>query len=487
MGPKQRWPDLIFAGDRSRSSLSQAARAGSIRRLARGIYTGSRVEPLASVTRRHWREILAHEFPGAILADRSARSTSPDGAGRLYVVHTRQRPLVLPGLIIIPRPGATGIDGDTELGDGTVLSSPARSILDNLAGRGERYLATDEIERWVADLLDTGGVERLNATRDHARRIAPGLGRERAFAKLDHLIAAALSSGPADALSSGALQAIAAGDPYDHRRIELFQGLADALLDIPPVVLADMPRDAGRRALLPFYDAYFSNFIEGTEFTLDEAARIAFEGLIPAARRADAHDVAGTYQITSDPTEMARVPRSSDELIDILRDRHRVVMAGRPEARPGQFKVAPNRAGSTYFVAPGLVESTLRAGFEVGAGLVSPFARAVYMMFLVSEVHPFADGNGRVARLMMNSELVARGEVRIIIPTIYRNNYLAALRGVTHNGTFASLYATLDFARRYTARIDFSDRTTAEAELERTNALMAPNEADEAGIRLVMP
>ena len=483
MRPKQQWPDLIFAGDRSRASLSQASRTGSIRRLARGIYTGIRTESLASVARRHWREVLAHELPGAILADRSARSTKPDGAGRLYVVHTRQRPLALPGLTIIPRPGATDIEGDTEIGDGTVLSSPARGLLDNLAGRGERYLNGDEIERWIADLLDTSGVERLNATRDHARRIATALGRDRAFVKLDGLISAALSSGPADALSSGALQAIAANHPYDHRRIELFQGLADALIDIPPVVLADMPREAGRRKLLPFYEAYFSNFIEGTEFTLDEAASIALDGVIPAARPADAHDVAGTYKITSDAAEMARVPGSSEELLAILLERHRLVMAGRPEVRPGRFKTEPNRAGSTYFVAPELVESTLRAGFEVGAGLVSPFARAVYMMFLVSEVHPFADGNGRVSRLMMNSELVARAEVRITIPTVYRN-YLAALRGVTHTRNFAGLAATLDFARRYTARSDFSDRKTAEAELVRTNALVSPNEA---GIRLLMP
>jgi len=108
-------------------------------------------------------------------------------------------------------------------------------------------------------------------------------------------------------------------------------------------------------------------------------------------------------------------------------------------------------------------------------------------MFLVNEVHPFADGNGRVARLMMNSELVAQGEVRIIIPTVYRNNYLAALNGASHNGKFAGLTATLDFARRYTARIDFSDRTTAEADLGRTNALISSTEADESGIRLVMP
>jgi len=28
------------------------------------------------------------------------------------------------------------------------------------------------------------------------------------------------------------------------------------------------------------------------------------------------------------------------------------------------------------------------------------------MMFLVSEVHPFLDGNGRIARVMMNAELI---------------------------------------------------------------------------------
>jgi hypothetical protein len=36
-----------------------------------------------------------------------------------------------------------------------------------------------------------------------------------------------------------------------------------------------------------------------------------------------------------------------------------------------------------------------------------PFKRAAFMLFLISEVHPFIDGNGRVARVMMNAELVA--------------------------------------------------------------------------------
>ena len=51
------------------------------------------------------------------------------------------------------------------------------------------------------------------------------------------------------------------------------------------------------------------------------------------------------------------------------------------------------------FVEPELVDGTLRVGHDVGRALVDPFARAVYVMFLVTEVHPFTDGNGRVARV----------------------------------------------------------------------------------------
>lgn len=53
------------------------------------------------------------------------------------------------------------------------------------------------------------------------------------------------------------------------------------------------------------------------------------------------------------------------------------------------------------------------------------------MMFLVSEVHPFLDGNGRIARVMMDAELSAKGLSKIIIPTVYREDYMGALRKQT--------------------------------------------------------
>jgi fido (protein-threonine AMPylation protein) len=108
-------------------------------------------------------------------------------------------------------------------------------------------------------------------------------------------------------------------------------------------------------------------------------------------------------------------------------------------------------------------------------------------MFLVAEVHPFMDGNGRAARLMMNAEVVAAGESRIIIPTIYRNNYMAALKALSQNGITAAVLRMLDFAQRYTASVDFSGLDQARFILERTHAFADPGEADALGLRLILP
>ena len=125
---------------------------------------------------------------------------------------------------------------------------------------------------------------------------------------------------------------------------------------------------------------------------------------------------------------MRRVPKDSHDFIEILMRRHETGMQARPDQRPGQLKSEANRAGAMVFVAPELVLGTLQQGFEFYRSLEAPLSRAIMMMFLVTEVHPFADGNGRLARIMMNAELVAAGEDRIVIPTVFRDNYLAASR-----------------------------------------------------------
>ena len=108
-------------------------------------------------------------------------------------------------------------------------------------------------------------------------------------------------------------------------------------------------------------------------------------------------------------------------------------------------------------------------------------------MFLVAEVHPFTDGNGRVARIMMNAELVAAGEERIIIPTIFRNNYLAALKALSGNESTEPLPRVLGYAQKWTAAIAWGELEATRRILESCHAFLEPGIADETGVRLRLP
>ena len=101
--------------------------------------------------------------------------------------------------------------------------------------------------------------------------------------------------------------------------------------------------------------------------------------------------------------------------------------------RPDQFKDINTRAGETLFVDFNLVHGTLIKRFNFYQALNNPFSRVAYIMFIISEIRPFLDGNGRIARVMMNVEFVATGQTRIIILTVYRDEYFGALRRMTRN------------------------------------------------------
>jgi len=257
------------------------------------------------------------------------------------------------------------------------------------------------------------------------------------------------------------------------RRFEvLFSALKQTTLRESPEILTD----SVALRTLAFFEAYFSNYIEGTQFEVDEARQIVFEGKIPKTRPQDAHDVLGTYRVVSNLNEYRKLPTDFNSFWALLSTRHESILNARPETKPGEAKTEVNRAGEPVFVAPDLVKGTLAKGFEFYRVLESPSSRAAFMMFLVSEVHPFGDGNGRIARVMMNAELVAAGLRRSIIPTVFRDNYLGALRALSRKGDPAAYLRMLDCAQEFSASIDFSDLATALRELTASNAFKDPKE-----------
>ena len=485
-----RLPDIFVSNKALNDLVTSGLRAGKLRKLASRLYTKDLRTPVETLVRRNIWRIVGSYFPDALIADRTALEGAPAKDGSIFLVSGgSQSEIALPGYALYPRRGSTPLDTDLVFMDALRLSSPARALLDNFApsrgrkGKVSRTFSKAEMEAHLDKLLRQSGEDEVNKLRDEARRLAPKLKRQKEFKALGGLIGTLLNT-QTDRLQTAAGRARRKGLPFDPRRADLFEQIRAELHRTPPQTRLAVPGDA---TTLPFFEAYFSNFIEGTEFAVDEAAAIVFENRIPAARPQDAHDIIGTYRIVSNETEMRRTPRAFAELERLLKHRHAAIMNARPDKNPGQYKAHHNRAGSTEFVAPDLVRGTLDVGFKAFLSLATPFQRAVFVMFLIAEVHPFSDGNGRLARVMMNAELVSAGEQRIIIPTVYRANYLIALKAISNRTSAEPLIRTLDFAQRFTRAIGWRNFAQAETELRAAHAFMDSLEAEEQGIRLRIP
>jgi hypothetical protein len=486
-------PEVFLSNATISRKVGNAVRSGGVRKLGPRLYTRSVEEPLDNVARRNWQRIAAAYFPDAVVVDRTAFDAMPTKDGSVFLDigpgRVRREAVQVPGLTLRPRRGPGPVEGDMPLMDGLHFSGPGRKFLDNMRqsrarnGTPARTLSHAEIEEQLARTVAMRGKSALNELRDTARRVAPALDAEAEMEELERLIGAVLGTRTAT-LATTAARAHHRGEGFDARRIDLFEALAAELRQqLPPRLMEHQ----GDYTNLSFFEAYFSNYIEGTEFKVLEAEEIVFEHRIPKDRPEDAHDVLGTFELIDDEAKRGRVPEDADAFIEQLRADHAVIMGGRPRARPGQFKEMANQAGGTSFVHPDLVVGTLIEGFRQYRTLPEGFARAAFMMFLIAEVHPFTDGNGRTARVFMNAELTAAGLHRILIPISYRVDYLQGLRALSLGGNARPLVRVLEFAQRFATAIHWDDRRLAERMLAGGNAFVLPEVVDREGKRLRMP
>ncbi len=471
-------PEVFLSTNEIKRQVSRWAHKGEVRKIAPRLYTRNMVEPPEAIVKRNLWQVVALLFPDHVVSHRTAMELRPSPDGSITLTGTYPRRVRLPGVLVRVLDGPPALPGDMPFMAQLVRASDARFLLECLKPHRKRAaeaagVSRDAIEAFLERKLKTAGEEELNAIRDRARTIAPELNAAAEAEVLSNIVGTLLGTKQA-ALSAPAAIARAQGEPYDPPRLERFQRL-----------LADLAQWSAKRRPVEtdddqtfvnaaFIDAYFSNYIEGTEFEIDEARAIVFENRIPSERPDDAHDVMGTYRLTASRDAMGRsitiVAPTYEQFQEVLRARHAVIMEGRPDKKPGEFKKVANRAENSHFVDPDYVKGTLRRGYDLLGALTDPFARAAFMMFLIAEVHPFADGNGRIARVMMNAELVSAKQARIIIPTAFREDYLGGLRELTRNDRSSVFLKALDRAQEFVSQISFTDLDAAIAELAACNA-----------------
>lgn len=427
----------IIIGIKERSKeIRKLEDQGLVRKIAPRVYTSSLEEAPEKVVRRNWYRLVSDLFPDAFLSHRSALERIPTTEGHLYLTRSYKGTVELPGLILHFIKGPDPLEDDVLFFGNLKASGLARAYLENLqrtkgSGEESKTLSREQLEEKIEAYLRVKGEDALNQVRDRAKEIAPLLNMEKELVELNQLITDLLGTGLSKNLVSPVARARVLGEPVDPDRIQLFESLYEELVKKDYPDYPDKNTSIQSYQNFAFFEGYFSNYIEGTEFTVDEAKQIITTATPLPARDEDSHDVLGTYQIVSNRSEMSIQPTSPDGLLKLLRERHAVLLSARKSKNPGDFKDKNNRAGNTEFVDMKLVPGTLKKGYEWYSLLQHPFAKAAYMMFMVSEVHPFLDGNGRIARVMMNDEFSSKGLSKIIIPTVYREDYMGAIKKLT--------------------------------------------------------
>jgi hypothetical protein len=448
-------------------------KAGALRIIAKGVASNLPEPEWPALIAMHRIRVLAALFPDTVLSHRSAFHGGIPKDGVIHLTGSYRRNVELPGLSVMIWRGAPPQASDLPMqGKRLFFPSEARLLLDNLApsrGSQPKSVGREAVEQRLLTINDARGEAALQRLRDDARQLAPALDAQAEFSLLDALVGSILSSRPSQ-LTTMQGKALAAGIPYDTARLALFETLAAKLRSQPLPQPPDRANTEPARTHFAFLESYFSNFIEGTEFDVQEARGFVLQGQPISQRPKDSHDILGVFRQAHDPAWAAQVLAHDESVLVQLRTRHADQMRERPEVNPGDFKVQANRAGNTEFVPPHLVRGTLIEGAKMLASVQPGIARALLAMFLVAEIHPFTDGNGRLARLVMNAELSKLSACRIIVPTLFREEYLDCLRVLTRDGEPEPFVNAMQRIHHWSAAFDYSDLDQVIAQMNACHA-----------------
>jgi hypothetical protein len=465
--------------------LQRAAKSGDLVRVAERIYVrNGSPEEITFRVRSNWQKIAGALYPGAVVSHLSAFRGGITQAGLLTLSHPTiyNRTRVLAGaLTVVLMKGPARLPEDLALGtSGLFWASRPRMLLENLgtsrttpprrAGRGA-------IEEQLIAILNASGDAELGRIRDRARELAELIEAQREFNQLDSMVGALLGTRAKGELKTRMCQLVAAGTPADAERMSRFNVLADALRSTVLPVIPDIAASGAARIHLAFLESYFSNYVEGTRFSIAEAEDIVLRNQIVPSRPKDSHDVLGVFAVATHPGYRDTLPAPGETFVDGLLDRHRLMLANRPEANPGALKLARNYAGTTEFVAPGLMRGTMQEGSAIALSVPEGLARAIFYGFLVTEVHPFTDGNGRLSRLLMNAELSRTGSCRVIIPTLFHPQYIDCLKVLTRESRPAPFIKAIARMARWCATFQYAKLP------ELIKAMTATNAFEESPVR----
>ena len=197
---------------------------------------------------------------------------------------------------------------------------------------------------------------------------------------------------------------------------------------------------------------YHSNAIEGNQLTLGETRSLILHGLTAHGKPMRDHlDIKGHDDAVR---AVENAVSETQELNQVfIRNLHRALLKepyevdaltpdGKQVKRPvaiGEYKALPNNVktstGETYyFTPPEQVPQEMTDLIdwyrEQQSAGTHPVIIAAVFHYRFVRIHPFDDGNGRMARLLMNMILMRHGYTVAVIPRDQRNQYIQHLERI---------------------------------------------------------
>ena len=217
----------------------------------------------------------------------------------------------------------------------------------------------------------------------------------------------------------------------------------DQLRPLPPDVVARVEQK------LRIESNYHSNAVEGNSLTLGETRSLILHGLTARGKPMRDHlDIQGHDDAVKAIERAAKEDQGLNEVF--IRNLHRALLkepyevdAIAPDGTPckrliaiGDYKSMPNNVKTStgevyYFTRPEQVRPEMtdlldwyRAREAEGE---HPVIVAATLHYRFVRIHPFDDGNGRMARLLMNMILIKHGYTVAIVQSDKKTHYLQEL------------------------------------------------------------
>ncbi|MCY3767160.1 MAG: Fic family protein [Gemmatimonadetes bacterium] len=257
------------------------------------------------------------------------------------------------------------------------------------------------------------------------------------------------------------------GDAVEN--IDRLKAELDALRPLPSDVVGRVEQK------LRIESNYHSNAIEGNSLTLDETRSLILHGLTARGKPMRDHlDIVGHNEAEK---AIEYAVESNEELNEVfIRNLHRMLLkepyeidAVTPDGRPtkrlitiGNYKTRPNNVRIStgeiyYFTAPDQIKPAMSDLMDWYRKAESqgqhPIVIAATFHYRFVRIHPFDDGNGRMARLLMNMILIRHGYTVAMVPIQERNRYIESLEQADRSEDLAEFIAYVAGCCEYTLNL----------------------------------